>query len=139
MQQASLAPDLARHLEAHAAAHRVRIGVAGVVCKHPSDAQRQHLLEGFNKRTEADAAGTPLWLTIVAQSVAPWASYDGITFGIKPAVRDLITDLFESLQKDHGPALVRAALAYITLAKDGVSETELNHLLSLDDDVLASV
>ena len=36
-------------------------------------------------------------------------------------------------------ALVRAALAYITLAKDGVSETELNHLLSLDDDVLASV
>ena len=104
-----------------------------------TDVQRQHVLEAFDKRTEADAAGTPLWLTIVAQSVAPWASYDGIPFGIKPAVRDLITDLFERLQKDHGPALVRAALAYITLAKDGVSETELNHLLSLDDDVLASV
>jgi hypothetical protein len=104
-----------------------------------TDKQRRHVLEAFEKRTEADAAGTPLWLTIVAQSVAPWASYDGIPFDIKPAVRDLITDLFERLQKDHGHALVRAALAYITLTTEGVSETELLHLLSLNDDVLADV
>ena len=36
-------------------------------------------------------------------------------------------------------ALVRAALAYITLTTEGVSETELLHLLSLNDDVLADV
>ena len=34
---------------------------------------------------------------------------------------------------------MRAALAYITLAENGVSETELNQLLSLADDVLESV
>ena len=104
-----------------------------------TEAQRTHVLEAFAKRTDADAAGTPLWLTIVAQAVAPWPSFGGIRFPIKPAVRELIVDLFERLQETHGRALVRAALAYITLAKHGVSETELNHLLSLEDAVLADV
>ena len=101
--------------------------------------QREHVLEAFAKRTDADAAGTPLWLTIVAQAVAHWSSFDGVLFTIKPAVRDLITDLFERLEVAHGSTLVRAVLAYITLAKDGVSETELNHLVSLADEVLADV
>jgi len=100
--------------------------------------QREHVLEAFAERTDADAAGTPLWLTIVAQAVARWASFEGIRFAIKPAVRDLIIDLFERLEKSHGRPLVRAVLAYITIAK-GVSETELNHLAGLDDAVLADV
>ena len=102
-----------------------------------TDAQLKHVLEAFEKRTEADAAGTPLWLTIVAQTISMWRSYEDVPFAIKPGVRDLIIDLFERLATDHGAKLVRAALAYITLAKAGVSETELNHLLSLLDDVLA--
>ena len=102
-----------------------------------TDAQLKHVLEAFEKRTEADAAGTPLWLTIVAQTISMWRSYEDVPFAIKPGVRDLIIDLFERLATDHGAKLVRAALAYITLANAGVSETELNHLLSLEDDVLA--
>ena len=102
-----------------------------------TDAQLKHVLEAFEKRTEADAAGTPLWLTIVAQTISMWRSYEDVPFAIKPGVRDLIIDLFERLATDHGAKLVRAALAYITLANAGVSETELNHLLSLLDDVLA--
>ena len=104
-----------------------------------TEAQRTHVLEAFAKRTDADAAGTPLWLTIVAQAVAPWPSFGGIRFPIKPAVRELIVDLFGRLEMSHGRALLRAAFAYITLAKHGVSETELNHLLSLEDAVLADV
>jgi hypothetical protein len=103
-----------------------------------TETQREHVLEAFAERTDADAAGTPLWLTIVAQAVARWASFEGIRFAIKPAVRDLIIDLFERLEKSHGRPLVRAVLAYITIAK-GVSETELNHLAGLDDAVLADV
>ena len=101
--------------------------------------QRKHVLEAFEKRTDADAAGTPLWLTIVAQAVSLWPSFTGVLFPIQPSVRDLITDFFERLKEAHAPALVHAALAYITLAKNGVSETELQHLLSLEDSVLASV
>jgi hypothetical protein len=110
-----------------------------------TDGQRQHVLDAFDKRKDADAAGTPLWLTIVAQAVSAWTSYDGldcadgVPFAIAPAVRTLITDLFDRLVVAHGEALVRAALAYITLAENGVSETELNQLLSLADDVLESV
>ena len=101
--------------------------------------QLEHVLDAFARRTPADAAGTPLWLTIVAQEVSAWASYDDVKHEIKPAVRDLIVDLFTRLESAHGKELVRAALAYITLAKHGVSETELNHLLSLQDEVLADV
>jgi hypothetical protein len=54
-------------------------------------------------------------------------------------VRALIIQEFKSLEVKHGTELVRAALSFITLTKDGVSETELSEILSLDDDVLASV
>jgi NACHT domain- and WD repeat-containing protein len=100
--------------------------------------QHEHVLEAFAERTDTDAEGTPLWLTIVAQAVAHWASFEGIRFAIKPAVRDLIIDLFERLENSQGRPLVRAVLACITIAK-GVSETELNHLAALDDEVLADV
>jgi hypothetical protein len=108
-----------------------------------TDDQRKHVLEAFEKRTDADAAGTPLWLTIVAFEVSLWPSFGeqhkDKPSSIRPAVRDLIISLFERLEKAHGKELVDAALAYITLAKNGVSETELQHLLSLEDSVLASV
>ena len=86
--------------------------------------------------------GTPLWLTIVAQTASSWTSYDGLKHmqsAIKPDVRGLIIALFGRLVKDHGEYLVKATLAYITIAKFGVSETELNHLCSCEDDVLADV
>jgi RecA/RadA recombinase len=103
-----------------------------------TDEQRKHVLEAFDKRTDADAAGTPLWLTIVAFEVSLWPSFAELV-PISPAVRDLIISFFKRLEEAHGKELVHAALAYITLAKNGVSETELQHLLSLEDSVLASV
>jgi len=94
----------------------------------------------FLKRGQRDGAGTPLWLTIVAQFIAGWTSYDGVKFPLEPSVRGLIEDLFERLEATHGTHLVRAVLAYLTICRrSGVSETELVHLLSLDDEVLADV
>jgi hypothetical protein len=111
-----------------------------------TDEQRKHVLEAFEKRTDADAAGTPLWLTIVAFEVSLWPSFGeqheqhkDEPSSIHPAVRDLIISLFKRLEKAHGEELVHATLGYITQAKNGVSETELQHLLSLQDSVLASV
>ncbi|KAJ1482692.1 hypothetical protein T484DRAFT_1803187 [Baffinella frigidus] len=96
--------------------------------------------KAFRERGEDDGAGTPLWLTIVAQIVGQWTSYEGVKFGISPSVQGLIVELFERLEATHGTHLVRAVLAYLTLCmRSGVSETELVHLLSLDDDVLADI
>ena len=58
---------------------------------------------------------------------------------IKADTRGLIIALFERLARDHGGPLIHATLAFITIAKMGVSETELNHMCSCEDDVLADV
>ena len=94
----------------------------------------------FKAQTEGDGGGTPLWLTIVAQVVSQWASYDGVKFSVQPSVRALIIDLFVRLERSHGAHLVRAVMGFVTLCLHrGVSEAELVHLASLDDDVLADV
>jgi hypothetical protein len=56
---------------------------------------------------------------------------------IATTVSGLIYQLFDRLESDHGMYLTSAALAYMTLARHGVSVTELQELLSLEDDVLA--
>ena len=105
-----------------------------------TDAQMNAIDAAFKGRTDADAAGTPLWLTIVAQVVARWASYDGVKFAIQPSVRGLIIDLFMRLEEMHGKFLVRSILGFVTLCgRSGVSEMELCHLAALDDNVLADV
>jgi hypothetical protein len=92
---------------------------------------------------------TPLVVTILAVRFSEWPSHrdlppdnrssDGSLFVDTTSVRALITQEFKALEAKHGRELVRAALSFITLAKDGLSETELSEILSLDDDVLASV
>lgn len=52
---------------------------------------------------------------------------------------DSIMMLFERIEKQHGRILVFHALAYITAAKSGLSESELEDLISLDDKVLDDV
>jgi hypothetical protein len=92
---------------------------------------------------------TPLVVTILAVRFSEWPSHralppdnknpDGSLFVDTSSVRALIVQEFKALEAKHGRELVHAALSFITLAKDGVSETELSEILSLDDDVLASV
>ena len=52
---------------------------------------------------------------------------------------DSIFLLFEKVETKHGWPLVSHALAYVTAAKSGVSETELEDLISLDDKVLDDI
>jgi len=100
--------------------------------------QMEHICSAIQEGMGSDATSTPLWLTLVAQAASRWKSYEGVPFPIKPAVRELVVDLFERLATVHGENFVRSAVAHLTLA-EGLSETEMNHLLSLDDDVLAEV
>jgi hypothetical protein len=55
------------------------------------------------------------------------------------SVMDSIFLLFEKVETKHGWFLVSHALAYVTAAKSGVSETELEDLISLDDKVLDDI
>jgi hypothetical protein len=102
-----------------------------------TEEQTRRIVEAVNS---SDHTQTPLLVTILAQWVSQWHSYDDLSRVTVPtSVRDVILGFFQRLEKTHGEKLVRAALSFITLAKQGVSETELQELLSLDDEVLADV
>ena len=50
-----------------------------------------------------------------------------------------MTQDIEKVETKHGWLLVSHTLAYVTAAKSGVSETELEDLISLDDKVLDDI
>jgi len=108
----------------------------------------QHLLK-FQKRClteqqmnsvmqmakQSDQEQTPLFLTIMANQASTWHSFSRIPH-ISPSVKLLILGFFNSLGNSHGQRLVNQTICFLTLAKDGLSETELQELLSLDDETL---
>eukprot|EP00047_Mylnosiga_fluctuans_P019195 m.80006 g.80006 ORF g.80006 m.80006 type:complete len:2206 (-) comp8022_c1_seq1:60-6677(-) len=95
-------------------------------------AQRKVILDGFKQ------CRSPLYLRLAYNESRTWASYT-TDFKLPASVRDLIQVFFGRLMRVHGTKLVQHALMYITLARDGLSFVELEHLLSLDDDVLNDV
>ena len=86
---------------------------------------------------------TPLLLTLMLDIACSWPSYVDIskTVGLRNSsgVRSLVNLIFDELEATHGKLLIQRMLGLITLAKDGLSEVELEDLLSLQDDLLDSV
>lgn len=86
------------------------------------------------------ACSLPIFCKLVFAEICRWKSYS------KPqdtylahGVMDSIFLLFEKVETKHGWPLVSHALAYVTASKSGVSETELEDLISLDDKVLDDI
>jgi hypothetical protein len=82
----------------------------------------------------------PIFVKLVFAEICRWRSFT------KPQdthlasnVMDSIFLLFERVEKQHGRLLVFHGLAYITASKSGLSESELEDLISLDDKVLDDV
>ncbi|XP_037797036.1 NACHT and WD repeat domain-containing protein 2-like [Penaeus monodon] len=82
----------------------------------------------------------PIFVKLVFAEICRWKSYS------KPQdtylasnVMDSIMMLFSKVEVKHGRLLVFHALAYITASKNGLSESELEDLISLDDKVLDDV
>ncbi|XP_045162803.2 NACHT and WD repeat domain-containing protein 2-like [Mercenaria mercenaria] len=82
----------------------------------------------------------PLFVKLTYDQVLVWRSYAPLDQCILSyTVQQSIETLFSHLEKKHGTVLVTRALAYVTASMTGISETELEDLLSLDDDVLTNV
>ena len=82
----------------------------------------------------------PLYLKLAFDETLRWKSYTPDSdIHLEQNVREIIDDLFERLERRHGILLVSHALAYITASKNGLTEPELEDLLSLDDEVLNDV
>ena len=96
--------------------------------------QRQYVLNMFNK------CPLPLFLKLAFDEACRWKSYTPHNETDLPStIREIIHSLFDRLERIHGKMLVSHALAYISASKNGLTESELEDLLSLDDDVLNDV
>ena len=84
--------------------------------------------------------GLPLFSRVMYEEILHWKSYSFISPDmVSSSMREALNHFFHRLEVQHGRVLVKHALAYITAAKDGLSEIELLDLIALDDDVLNSV
>ena len=69
-----------------------------------------------------------------------WRSYTTIDPAtLTGTVQEAISRLYASLEERFGLTLVCRALGYLTCGLDGLTEVELEDMLSCDDDVLQEV
>ena len=82
---------------------------------------------------------TALYVNLAVNSiVCHWDSYttDPNSLTLVPTVKGIIGQIFDNLERDFGKTLVDATLIILTLSVDGVSDVEMQDLLSIDDKVL---
>lgn len=81
---------------------------------------------------------SPLYVKLVFDQISLWKSYT-LDITIAKSIDDCISKLFERVESSHGKVLVSHALAYITASKNGLSEAELEDLISLDETVCQAI
>ena len=83
----------------------------------------------------------PLYLELIYDVVSNWRSYDLVDENFIKCRKtdDVIAYIFKRMETLHGEVLFSHAIFYLTACKNGISEQELEDILSLDDDVLHSV
>ncbi|XP_034486259.1 NACHT and WD repeat domain-containing protein 2 [Drosophila innubila] len=100
-------------------------------------------LNNYQWRLVANAiskCSLPIFVKLVFAEICRWRSYTRPQeTHLANTVMDSIMLLYERVEKQHGRILVFHALAYITASKSGLSESELEDLISLDDKVLDDV
>lgn len=83
----------------------------------------------------------PLFLKLLYDLVLTWRSFEACDpelFAIGK-VDQMIVYLFRRMEKLHGAVIFRRAVAYMTVCRNGISDNEIEDILSIDDDVLYSV
>ena len=83
-----------------------------------------------------NASPLPLFLKLSFDQSLKWKSYQDInTVTLEKNVKDSINRLFTDLERMHGKYLVAHALGLITCSKHGLSDAEIDDILSIDDEV----
>ena len=96
--------------------------------------QEKIVLEAFEK------CPLPLYLKLCFDEACRWKSYTTPSdTKLTPSIKVIIHDLLDRVERLHGKIPVSQALAYITASRNGLTEPELEDILSLDDVVLNDV
>ncbi len=90
--------------------------------------------------TALEQCSLPLYMRLVIEEVSRWKSYwSPSQTQLASSVKGVINSLFDRLETVHGKMFTSNVLSYITASKNGLSDMELDDLISLDDDVLNDV
>jgi hypothetical protein len=83
----------------------------------------------------------PLYVTLIFDIVIKWtSSYEPTQkFSSCVTIDKCIQYLFQFFEKVHGKVLFARTIIYMSIFKNGISENEIEDILSLDDDVLYDV
>lgn len=99
-----------------------------------TEQQSNLIMKKFSK------APGPLFLKLVLDEAMKWNSYTPEhQLELADTVQSAISYLFMNLENKFGVVFTSRALGYITVALNGISETELEDVLSNDDEVLDDV
>ena len=71
--------------------------------------------------------------------ISRWTSFGEFYDTLPPSVPALIDHIYSDLETTFGKAFCSHTLAFLTFSKSGVSSTELEDLLSMDNEVLEEV
>ena len=101
-----------------------------------SETQWQMLHDVFNRATLF-----PLYVKLIFDIVVKWTSFYIPHNKFKSCLNidSCIEYLFEILEKNHGKMLFSRTMIYMSSFKNGISESELEDILSIDDEVLSEI
>ena len=83
----------------------------------------------------------PLYIKIIFDIASTWKSFTEVDINLKECLitDDCIRYLFSIIEKEFGSKLVSKCLFYLTVFDEGISDLELEDILSLDDDLLYEI
>ncbi len=87
-----------------------------------------------------EICGLPLYIKLLFQDARMWRSYSTVNIDSIPgSVKEYINSIFDRLEQKHGRVLVSRSLAYLTASVTGLTDCEMEDILSLDNQVLNEV
>lgn len=83
----------------------------------------------------------PLYIKLIFDIIMKWTSFykPDSEFYMCVSIDKCIEYLFKSMEQMHGKLLFSRAIIYMSSFKNGISENEIEDILSLDDDVLYDI
>ena len=82
---------------------------------------------------------SPLFVNLVFEKVLKWKSNEFKDTHLGISADQIVRQVFDDVEQRFGKALVCKILGYLSASKTGLSESELEDILSLDDEALNNV
>ena len=82
----------------------------------------------------------PLFLRLLFHKAMSWFSYTSTaSLDLPRSSSEALNELFDDLEETHGELFLQRAFFYFTASRNGLSDSEIEDVLSLDNEVLSDI